>query len=117
MTKIERTTATSISLEFGHTIYRRGTFDGVSGILVLVLAHQGEGNDRLLDWVCTRMNKTTEHTRRLSPASVCCVAAWMTRRRRCGRESFLKDIYIIYTLHIIPLTRSKAKHSSALRSQ
>jgi len=29
-----------------------------------------------------------------------------------GRESFFEDIYIIYTLHIIPLTRSKANHSN-----
>lgn len=38
-------------------IHRRGISDELLGILVLVLAHQGEGPTHLSDWDCAWMNK------------------------------------------------------------
>lgn len=55
-----------------------------------------------------------EHTRFLSAA--CCVAGLNDSVQMNVADSrFLENIHIIYTLHIIPLTRSKAKHSSTFK--
>jgi hypothetical protein len=58
--------------------------------------------------------QTKELTRLLSAA--CCVAGLIDSVQMDVADSrFSEDIHIIYTLHIIPLTRSKAKQSSTFK--
>lgn len=59
--------------------------------------------------------QTKELTRLLSAA--CCVAGLIDSVQMDVADGrFLEDIHIIYTLHIIQLTRSRAKQFSTPRS-